>query len=127
MADEKNPENMLVMETSKGKVVIELMPDLAPGHVARIKELAREGAYDGVVFHRVIKALWRKPATLKTAIKPMPALTSAVQAPAVLLSLTSRLSFQTSIMAVALVQWPVRKTQILPIRSFSFALAILVF
>ena len=56
MADEKNPENMLVMETSKGKVVIELMPDLAPGHVARIKELAREGAYDGVVFHRANRA-----------------------------------------------------------------------
>ena len=54
MAEAQNPENMLVMETSKGKVVIELMPDLAPGHVARIKELAREGAYDGVVFHRVI-------------------------------------------------------------------------
>ena len=42
------------METTKGKVVIELRPDLAPDHVARIKELAREGFYDGVVFHRVI-------------------------------------------------------------------------
>ncbi len=39
---------------SKGKVTIELRPDLAPGHVARIKELAREKFYDGVVFHRVI-------------------------------------------------------------------------
>ena len=39
----------------KGQVVIELRPDLAPGHVARIKELAREGFYDGVVFHRVIE------------------------------------------------------------------------
>ena len=38
----------------KGRVVIELRPDLAPNHVARIKELAREGFYDGVVFHRVI-------------------------------------------------------------------------
>ncbi|WP_420961742.1 peptidylprolyl isomerase [Brucella sp. IR073] len=50
----KDPENTLVLETTKGNVVIELYPDLAPGHVARIKELAREGAYDGVVFHRVI-------------------------------------------------------------------------
>jgi len=50
----KDPENTLVLETTKGKVVIELYPDLAPGHVARIKELARENAYDGVVFHRVI-------------------------------------------------------------------------
>ncbi|MDO1583664.1 peptidylprolyl isomerase [Rhizobium oryzicola] len=54
MAEIKDPENTIVMETTKGKVVIALMPDLAPGHVARIKELTREGAYDGVVFHRVI-------------------------------------------------------------------------
>ena len=40
---------------AKGRVTIELRPDLAPNHVARIKELAREGAYDGVVFHRVIE------------------------------------------------------------------------
>jgi len=42
------------METTKGKVVIKLRPDLAPGHVERIKLLAREGFYDGIVFHRVI-------------------------------------------------------------------------
>jgi cyclophilin family peptidyl-prolyl cis-trans isomerase len=54
MAEIKDPENTLVMETTKGKVVIEMFPDLAHGHVGRIKELAREGAYDGVVFHRVI-------------------------------------------------------------------------
>jgi cyclophilin family peptidyl-prolyl cis-trans isomerase len=52
MAD---PENTLVLETTKGTVEIALRPDLAPGHVARIKELAREGFYDGVVFHRVIE------------------------------------------------------------------------
>ena len=54
MTEIKDPENTIIMETTKGKVVIALMPDLAPGHVARIKELTREGAYDGVVFHRVI-------------------------------------------------------------------------
>lgn len=54
MAEIKDRENALIMETTKGKVVIELFPDLAPGHVERIKELAREGAYDGVVFHRVL-------------------------------------------------------------------------
>ena len=54
MAEIKDPENTLVMETTQGKVVIEMMPNVAPGHVERIKELAREGAYDGVVFHRVI-------------------------------------------------------------------------
>jgi peptidylprolyl isomerase len=47
-------ENTLVVELSTGKVTIELLPKLAPGHVARIKELAREKFYDGVVFHRVI-------------------------------------------------------------------------
>lgn len=50
-----DPENTLVIETSKGKVVIETRPDLAPGHVDRIKMLAREGFYDGVKFHRVIE------------------------------------------------------------------------
>ena len=52
MAD---PENTLVMETTKGRIVIELRPDLAPNHVERIKTLAREGFYDGVPFHRVIE------------------------------------------------------------------------
>ena len=51
MAD---PENTLVMTLEGGDVVIALRPDLAPGHVAHIKELVREGFYDGVVFHRVI-------------------------------------------------------------------------
>ena len=55
MADIKDPENTLVLETTKGAVVIEMRPDLAPGHVARIKELARQGFYDGVPFHRVIE------------------------------------------------------------------------
>jgi cyclophilin family peptidyl-prolyl cis-trans isomerase len=48
------PEDTLIIETTKGRVTVEMRPDLAPGHVARIKELARKGFYDGVVFHRVI-------------------------------------------------------------------------
>jgi len=48
------PEDTLILETSQGKVVIAMRPDLAPGHVARIKELVKDGFYDGVVFHRVI-------------------------------------------------------------------------
>jgi cyclophilin family peptidyl-prolyl cis-trans isomerase len=51
----KDPENTLIIETTKGKVVIAMRPDLAPGHVAHIKKLAREGFYDGIVFHRVIE------------------------------------------------------------------------
>ena len=54
MATTANPENTLIMETTKGKVIIALRPDLAPKHVERIKMLAREGFYDGIVFHRVI-------------------------------------------------------------------------
>jgi peptidylprolyl isomerase len=48
-------ENTLILETTKGKVVIEMRPDLAPGHVAHIKKLAREKFYDGIVFHRVLE------------------------------------------------------------------------
>ena len=47
-------DNVLILETTCGPVVIAMRPDLAPRHVARIKELVREGFYDGVPFHRVI-------------------------------------------------------------------------
>lgn len=47
-------KEVLLLETSQGDVEIELLSDIAPLHVARIKELTKEGAYDGVVFHRVI-------------------------------------------------------------------------
>ncbi len=55
MAEIKDPENTLLLETSKGPVVIEMRPDLAPDHVAQIKKLARQGFYDGLKFHRVIE------------------------------------------------------------------------
>jgi len=48
-------ENTLFIQLKDGRVVIEMRPDLAPKHVAQIKKLAREGKYDGVVFHRVIE------------------------------------------------------------------------
>jgi peptidylprolyl isomerase len=54
MADIKDPENTIIIELKDGPVHIELLPDIAPGHCDRMKELARAGAYDGVVFHRVI-------------------------------------------------------------------------
>ena len=47
-------ENTLTLTLKSGHVTIALRPDLAPNHVARIKELARQGFYDGVAFHRVI-------------------------------------------------------------------------
>ena len=55
MAEIKDPENTLIIETTKGRVVIEMRPDLAPKHVERIKTLVRDGFYDGVPFHRVIE------------------------------------------------------------------------
>ena len=54
MAAIKDPENTLIIETTKGKVVIAMRPDLAPGHVAHIKKLVGENFYDGINFHRVI-------------------------------------------------------------------------
>ncbi len=53
-AAQQDLENTLYLDLKDGRVVIELRPDLAPNHVARIKELTREGFYDGIVFHRVI-------------------------------------------------------------------------
>lgn len=49
-----DPENTLYLDLKDGRVVIELLPDIAPKHVKRIKKLTREGFYDGIVFHRVI-------------------------------------------------------------------------
>ncbi len=54
MTEIKNPEDTLILETNHGTVTIELRPDLAPKHVARIKELAGQNFYDGLKFHRVI-------------------------------------------------------------------------
>ena len=50
-----DPENTLIMQLANGQVIIRLRPDLAPEHVKRLKQLTREGFYDGVVFHRVIE------------------------------------------------------------------------
>ena len=54
MAEIKDPENTIIMTLKGGDVVIALMPDVAPKHTERMKELARAGAYDNVCFHRVI-------------------------------------------------------------------------
>lgn len=53
--DIEDPENTLIIELDSGEVVIQMLPDVAPRHVERIKTLTREGFYDGVVFHRVIE------------------------------------------------------------------------
>lgn len=53
--DVKDPENTLLLKLKDGDVLIQMYPDVAPNHVARIKELVREGFYDGLKFHRVIE------------------------------------------------------------------------
>ena len=55
MAAIKDPENTLIIETTQGQVEVAMRPELAPGHVAHITKLVREGFYDGIVFHRVIE------------------------------------------------------------------------
>ncbi|WP_347140201.1 peptidylprolyl isomerase [Paracoccus sp. SSK6] len=55
MAEIKDPENTIIIELKDGPVVIELLPDVAPKHAERMKELARAGKYDNVAFHRVIE------------------------------------------------------------------------
>jgi len=54
-AQSLDPENTLYLDLPTGRVVIQMRPDLAPQHVARIKELTRKGFYDGLVFHRVLE------------------------------------------------------------------------
>ena len=55
MAEIKDPENTIIIELKDGPVTIELLPDVAPKHVERMKALVRAGAYDNVAFHRVIE------------------------------------------------------------------------
>ncbi|MCA8868034.1 MAG: peptidylprolyl isomerase [Rhodobacteraceae bacterium] len=65
MAEIKDPENTIVIELKNGPVHIELLPDVAPQHCARIKELARAGAYDNVAFHRVIDGFMAQTGDVK--------------------------------------------------------------
>ena len=65
MAEIKDPENTILMELKDGTVVIELLPDIAPKHADRMKQLAREGAYDNVCFHRVIDGFMAQTGDVK--------------------------------------------------------------
>jgi len=62
---EDNTENLLTIELKDGPVLIELFPEDAPGHVERIKELAQEGLYDGVAFHRVMEGFMAQTGDVK--------------------------------------------------------------
>jgi peptidylprolyl isomerase len=65
MAEITDPENTILMELKSGTVTIQLLPDIAPKHVERMKELARAGAYDNVAFHRVIDGIMAQTADEK--------------------------------------------------------------
>jgi len=65
MAEIKDPENTIVIELKDGAVTIALLPEIAPQHCARMKELARAGAYDNVAFHRVIDGFMAQTGDVK--------------------------------------------------------------
>ncbi|CUH62959.1 Peptidyl-prolyl cis-trans isomerase A precursor [Thalassovita gelatinovora] len=67
MADIKDPENTILIELKDGTVAIELLPDVAPKHCDRIKELARAGQYDNVAFHRVIDGFMAQTGDVQNA------------------------------------------------------------
>ncbi|WP_432449831.1 peptidylprolyl isomerase [Aliiroseovarius marinus] len=71
MAEYKDPENTILMELKNGTVVIELLADVAPKHAERMKELARSGEYDGVVFHRVIEGFMAQTGDVANGKDPM--------------------------------------------------------
>src|SRR6056297_1869417 len=65
MAEIKDPENTILMELKGGTVTIELLPDIAPEHAGRMKELTRAGQYDNVAFHRVIEGFMAQTGDVK--------------------------------------------------------------
>lgn len=65
MSDAEKLENTIIIELKGGPVKIELLPDIAPKHCARMKELARSGAYDNVAFHRVIDGFMAQTGDVK--------------------------------------------------------------
>lgn len=65
MTEQKDPQNTIIMTLKGGEVIIELLPDIAPKHCERMKELARAGAYDNVVFHRVIDGFMAQTGDVK--------------------------------------------------------------
>ncbi|MEM9250137.1 MAG: peptidylprolyl isomerase [Pseudomonadota bacterium] len=69
MAEITDPENTILIELEAGTVTIALLPDVAPKHCERIKELARAGAYDGVVFHRVIEGFMAQTGDVQHGLK----------------------------------------------------------
>ena len=101
---------------AQGTIKIDLAEDVAPAHVARLKELATSGAYDGVVFHRVIDGFRRRPVMSSSA---RPAATQAVRVWADQICQTCPLNSRTSLLTVALLAWHAAKALTLRTRSSS--------
>jgi peptidylprolyl isomerase len=85
LAQANDPENTLILELKDGRVTIQLLPDLAPRHVERIKLLARRGFYDNTVFHRVLEGFMAQggdPTGTGTGGSPLPNLAAEFSPPA---------------------------------------------
>jgi cyclophilin family peptidyl-prolyl cis-trans isomerase len=77
MADIKDPENTIILTLKDGEVVIELLADVAPKHAERMKQLARDKAYDNVAFHRVIDGFMAQTGDVENANMESPELQPA--------------------------------------------------
>lgn len=117
----------LVLSLKKGEVVIRLRSDLAPKHVAQIKRLTEEGAYNNVVFHRVIPGFMAQTGDVKFGKRAVQTLILNVLVRVVQIILIYRRSFQSSRLSVALLVWHVHKILIQQILNSSFVLVMLLF
>lgn len=88
-------ENTLYIDVEHGTIKIQLLPDVAPNHVAQIKTLAKQGFYDGIVFHRVI------PAFMAQTGDPTGTGTSGSQLPDIKAEFTTQYSFETGVVGMA--------------------------
>ena len=120
MADTENKdlENIILMELKDGTVTIELLPDVAPLHCARMKDLVRSGQYDNVAFHRVIDGFMAQTGdvehgNMEDNFNLRAAGTGGSKLP------NLRAEFSKLPMTVAPSARPGHKTQIRPIASFS--------
>ena len=120
MAEIRDPENTLVIELKDGgQVVVEMLPDVAPRHVERIKALARAGEYDNVAFHRVIDGFMAQTGDVRERRHGGRASTCAGRAPAARRSRTCRRSSPSCRSTAACSGWRGRRTRTPATRSSS--------
>ncbi len=110
----------VVGETVSGTVQIDLLEDVAPLHAAQISALAEQGAYDGVVFHRVIEGFMAQTGDVRFGKNPQDMSRAGMGAP---IWAISQPSFQMCPLIAAWWAWPARKIQTVPTVSFSSCLS----